>query len=87
MANVSKKWIGENVEKMSAVGGQITLDNLSEYCNVPKGGFETTLTKLGIEEVEAQARAKKFHILLPGHGWAECWGKSELDDDDGSDLL
>lgn len=72
MASVSRKWLKENVEELSGFGGQITLDNLHEYCKVPKGGFDTTLSEQGKAAVEHGDRDKPFLVCIPGAGWADC---------------
>lgn len=69
---VSKKWLQENCETIWGFGGQFTKDDLSEV-KVPKGGFETTLTRKGVEAVEYGQRVDKFSVLIPnGIGWANC---------------
>ncbi|CAG0967302.1 hypothetical protein METP3_01224 [Methanosarcinales archaeon] len=73
MVNVSRKWIKENVEQLSAFGNQITLDNFEEYVKGQKS-LSTNLTRRGIELVEGHAHKKKFLISIPGAGWADCWG-------------
>jgi len=45
--------------------GQFTLEDLDDI-NVPKGEFETTLTRVGIEQVEWRQRREKFNIFIPG---------------------
>jgi hypothetical protein len=81
MANVSYRWIRENVEDLS-FGGQIDKDNLREHVKIPRGGFQTTLTRRGIEAVEDRAYDRKFNILVPGSGWADCFSYAEGEDDD-----
>ena len=72
MVNVTRKWIKENVQQLSAFGNQITLENFEEYV-VGEGSLQTTLTKKGIDAVEAHEAKEKFHILIPGVGWADCF--------------
>ena len=73
MINVSRKWIKENVEQLSAFGNQITLENFEEYL-VGVKTIQTTLSKAGKDGVEDKALPNKFHILIPGIGWADCLG-------------
>lgn len=73
MVSVSRKWIKENVEKLYAFGGQIDKDAVLKM-HVPRGGFETTLTKTGKEQVGYCERKEKFHILIPEIGWADVFG-------------
>ena len=73
MVNVSRKWIKENVEQLSAFGNQITLENFEEYV-VGAGKLQTTLSKAGKEKVEDREATEKFHILIPGVGWSDCFG-------------
>jgi hypothetical protein len=87
MVNVSRKWIKENVEQLSAFGNQITLDNFEEYI-VGQKSLQTTLSGAGKEKVESREAKEKFHILIPGVGWADCFGFSneiqESENDDHS---
>lgn len=76
MTNVTINWIKQNVEKLSAFGGQITKDNFEEYVRGEKT-LQTTLTRKGQLGVEACERTEKFHILIPGAGWADVWGFSD----------
>lgn len=71
MATVTKSWIKSNVDVIWGAGGQYTKDDLDDT-RVPKGGFDTTLTKHGIAAVERGERTSKFHILIPGIGWCDC---------------
>ncbi len=71
--NVTRKWIKENVEQLSAFGNQITLDNFEEYVRGQKT-LHTTLSGAGKYKVEAREGTEKFHILIPGIGWADCYG-------------
>lgn len=73
---ITKSWIKQNVEKLSAFGGQITLDNFDEYTEGQKT-FQTTLTRKGIHAVELCEHRQKFNILISGVGWAEAWGYSD----------
>jgi len=83
MASVTKKWIREYVEKLSGFGGQVDKDWVLENVKVPKGGFETTLTKIGKEAVEMEDLRKKFQILLPnGLGWADAWGYDNAEENE-----
>jgi len=87
MVNVTRKWIKENVEQLSAFGNQITLDNFEEYV-VGQGSLQTTLSGAGKDKVEAREATEKFQTLIPGIGWADCFGFSnetnESEDDDHS---
>lgn len=88
MVNVTRKWIKENVEQLSAFGNQITLDNFEEYV-VGQKSIQTTLSSVGKDKVELREATEKFHILIPGIGWADCFGYSneiqeESEDDDHS---
>jgi hypothetical protein len=86
MVSVSKKWIKENVNWLSGFGGQITLADIDEI-QVPKGGFDTTLTAAGKDMVEAGLHCKPFNILLPGGlGWATATGRFENYEDGKEDL-
>lgn len=76
MINVSRKWIKENVEQLSAFGNQITIDNFEEYIKREKS-LQTTLSKAGKENVEGRITTKKFHVLIPGIGWADCFGYNQ----------
>lgn len=87
MVNVTRKWIKENVEQLSVFGNQITLDNFEEYVKGEKT-LQTTLSKAGKDKVESREATQKFHILIPGVGWADCFGYSnelqESEEDDHS---
>lgn len=87
MVNVTRRWIKENVEQMSAFGGQITLENFEEYVKGQKA-LQTTLSGIGKDIVESHEAKEKFHILIPGIGWADCFGYSneiqESEEDDHS---
>ena len=72
MVNVTRNWIKENVEKLYAFGGQVNKDNFEEYV-IGKGSLQSTLTRKGVFATEACERTEKFHILLPGIGWADCF--------------
>ncbi len=76
MVNVTKAWIKTYVKKLSAFGGQITLDNFEEYV-IPGKSVQTTLTFRGVSAVELGEHSQKFNILIPGVGWAEAWGYSD----------
>ena len=69
--NVKIEWINECVEKLYCFGGQIDLGNFEEY--VSSKTLQTTLTKKGILAVERCERKEKFHVLIPGVGWADVW--------------
>lgn len=71
MANVTKSWIVSNIKTLWGAGGQYTKEDLKNT-RVPKGGFETTLTKKGIQAIEYGEFKKRFHILIPGIGWCDC---------------
>ncbi len=74
MANVTRNWIDSNVKSLYCFGGQITHDNYKEYI-VGIKTLQTTLTAKAIRgEVEING---KFHILIPGVGWADCFFKEE----------
>ena len=85
MVQVTRKWIKENVELFSAFGNQITLENFEEYLRGVKT-IQTTLSKAGKDGVENKALPNKFHILIPGNGWADCYGydgnKWDVEEDD-----
>lgn len=72
MVNVTRGWIKKNVEKLSAFGNQITLENFNEYTKDQKS-FESNLTQKGKWIVESCDRKEKFHILIKGIGWADCF--------------
>jgi hypothetical protein len=77
MVTVSKKWIRENVVKLSSRDGRITLDNLDRVAT-PPGGFPITLSQIGKCVVEAGERTEKFRIALPGkYGYADAWPQSK----------
>jgi len=73
MVNVTRKWIKEYVEQLSAFGNQITLENFEEYVKGQKS-LQTTLSGAGKNKVENREASKKFHILIPGIGWADSFG-------------
>lgn len=71
MANVSSVWVEENVRQFYCFGGIIQKEDLPD--REPEGGFETTLTAKGVRAVEDGEYERKFHILIPGAGWADCF--------------
>lgn len=71
--NVSIHWIKENVTHMDCAGGQITIRNFEEYLDEGTKNVQTTLTRNGILAVENEQYGRKFQILIPGEGWADCW--------------
>jgi hypothetical protein len=77
MVNVSKKWIKENVVKLSSLNGRITLENFDRVAT-PPGGFPTTLSQIGKCIVEDGERAEKFRIALLGRlGYVDAWPRSK----------
>lgn len=87
MVSVTRKWIKENVEQLSAHGNQITLENFEEYL-VGIKSLQITLSGAGKDKVESRDATEKFHLLIPGVGWADCFGYSnemqESEEDDHS---
>lgn len=78
MAKVSKTWIREHVDSIHGFGGQITKEDVVENARpsggipIPRGGFDTTLSQIGITQVESGKLVGKFNILLPNTGWADA---------------
>jgi hypothetical protein len=70
---ISKKWIREHVEEISAFGGQINKEDVLDSCRIdrPCGGFLTDLNSEGIEN--AETKEIRFFILIPGIGWGTAY--------------
>ena len=72
--SVSKEWVRENVCKLTAFGGKITLDDLDDLPESKGGGYEYKI--LGDHHM----------IYIPGIGWATiCLYNAYGDYDDGYD--
>lgn len=76
MSKVSKKFILDNVSKMYGFGGKVDIDFFKTDIKVPKGGFETTLSKEEINKLDNWEIAPRFKVLVPQFGWVDCWSKT-----------
>ena len=72
MATMKISEILDNASRISGFGGQITEDNLLDFVDADTS-VDTTLTRAGIEALEAGAGLErgKFEFLIPvrGIGW------------------
>jgi hypothetical protein len=72
MARVSRKWVLKNSNSVKYGGRKINLEDLP----VPKGGFDSSLSRSGIkliEDTKLRKIVKTFQIFIPKLGWAECY--------------
>lgn len=60
----------ENATGISGFGGQITEDNLLDFCESADQNVDTTLSKEGVEKVLSGGGLErgKFEFVIPGRG-------------------